>query len=102
MTEVYHRALKYSKHIYETGMPRNDIFFQDRPDILNKVREHYGIEKDVKIILYAPTFRPDGKFTYYDVDLNTIKTNENQKKKRYDKDTKHAFTGSRSADEIAQ
>lgn len=74
MTEVYHRALKYSKHIYETGMPRNDIFFQDRPDILNKVREHYGIEKDVKIILYAPTFRPDGKFTYYDVDLNTIKT----------------------------
>lgn len=73
MTEVYHRALKYSKHIYETGMPRNDIFFQDRPDILNKVREHYGIEKDVKIILYAPTFRPDGKFTYYDVDLVSIK-----------------------------
>ena len=35
-------------------------------------------------------------------DLNTIKTNENQKKKRYDKDTKHAFTGSRSAAEIAQ
>lgn len=74
MTEVYHRALKYDKNIFETGMPRNDIFFQSRPDVKKRVHKQYGIDENKKIILYAPTFRPDGKFTYYDVDLNAIKT----------------------------
>ena len=73
MTEVYHRALKYKKTIFETGMPRNDIFFHSRPDVKKKIRTFYGIEENKRIILYAPTFRPDGKFTYYDVDLNAIK-----------------------------
>lgn len=73
MTEVYHRALKYPQKIYETGMPRNEVFFHSRPDITKKIRENYGVEDDKGVILYAPTFRPDGKFTYYDVDLNAIK-----------------------------
>ena len=74
MTEVYHRALKYPHKIYETGMPRNDIFFHNRPEITKKIRDYYGIDENKRIILYAPTFRPDRKFTYYDVDLNAIKT----------------------------
>lgn len=79
MTDVYHRALKYLKNIYETGMPRNDIFFHSRPDITKKIRENYGIEENKGVILYAPTFRPDGKFTYYDVDLKTIKNSFQEK-----------------------
>lgn len=74
MTAVYHRALKYPRKIYETGMPRNDIFFHSRPDIIKKIHEYYGIDENKKVILYAPTFRSDEKFTYYDVDLDAIKT----------------------------
>lgn len=42
-----------------SGIPRNDVFFSDRPDIRQKVRLRYGIGNHVKIVLYAPTFRLD-------------------------------------------
>ncbi len=74
MSGVYRSAFRYSKKIYETGTPRNDIFFQDRPDIRKKVRGALSIEDDSKLILYTPTFRPGGTFEYYDVDLNYIKS----------------------------
>lgn len=73
MTEVYHRALSYPKKIDEIGMPRNDIFFQERPEIKRKVRQWIHADENAKIILYTPTFRPDFGFTYYDVDLPAIK-----------------------------
>lgn len=73
MTEVYHRALEYPKKIDEIGMPRNDIFFHERPKIAKKVKQWIHIDDKVKMILYTPTFRPDFGFTYYDVDLAAIK-----------------------------
>ncbi len=45
-----------------TGLPRNDIFFRDHPEIVQRVRQHYSISDAAKIILYAPTYR-DGKVT---------------------------------------
>jgi CDP-glycerol glycerophosphotransferase len=39
------------------GMPRNDIFF-NMPDMVKiKVKEHFSLKDDKKIVLYAPTFR---------------------------------------------
>lgn len=73
MTEVYHRALDYPKKIDEVGMPRNDIFFKERPEITRKVKHWIHVDENTKIILYTPTFRPDFGFSYYDVDLSTIK-----------------------------
>ena len=73
MTDVYHRALDYPKKIDEVGMPRNDIFFQKRPQRMTKVKLWIHVDEKVKIILYTPTFRPDFGFTYYDVDLSAIK-----------------------------
>jgi len=73
MTEVYHRGLEYPKKIDEIGMPRNDIFFQKRPEVTEKVKQWINVDKHVKLILYTPTFRPDFSFTYYDVNLSAIK-----------------------------
>lgn len=73
MTEVYHRALGYSKEISLTGTPRTDVFFNKRHDIVEKVRRSFGIPDVNNIILYAPTFRPGGSFEYYDIDLSSIK-----------------------------
>jgi CDP-glycerol glycerophosphotransferase len=39
------------------GMPRNDIFFNDLDIIIKKIRKYYNINSDLKIILYAPTYR---------------------------------------------
>ena len=52
------KAMLYSKgKCISPGMPRNDIFFEDRPWIRKKVFNYAGIDRNEKIVLYAPTFR---------------------------------------------
>lgn len=73
MTEIYHTKCLYPMGIiHEIGTPRNDVFFYDTRSIRRKVCEYYNISDEMKIILYAPTFRSDGRLTYYDVDLEAI------------------------------
>lgn len=73
MTDIIRKKLLYKKDIYEIGTPRNDIFFKKHDDISNKVHEYFKIPECKKIILYAPTFRVDKSFAWYDVDLKKIK-----------------------------
>lgn len=73
MTDIIRNKLLFDKDIYEIGTPRNDIFFHNRADIVEKVRKYYNISEGKKIILYAPTFRVDKSFIWYDVDLKKIK-----------------------------
>jgi len=72
MTNLYRDKFGFKGRIEETGTPRNDIFFQEHPEIREKVCSAYGIDKDKQIILYAPTFRSDGSFKYYDVDADKL------------------------------
>lgn len=72
MTNIYRDKFGFKGRIEETGTPRNDIFFQEHPEIRHKVCSAYGIDKDKQIILYAPTFRSDGSFKYYDVDADKL------------------------------
>ena len=44
------------------GTPRNDILFADE-DKARETRERLGLPSDRKLLLYAPTFRNDGKDT---------------------------------------
>ena len=68
MSGVFRDKFLFKGDLWETGMPRNDIFFHDYPEIVEKVRHEYGIADEAQIILYAPTFRNDRQFTYYDFD----------------------------------
>lgn len=45
------------------GMPRNDIFFNSQSKTYKNhlIREKYGIKGNCKIVLYAPTWRDDGR-----------------------------------------
>ncbi len=53
------------KKIVTTGYPRNDIFFSKDLNLKEKLRSLYNIPVDVQhIILYAPTFREDYKFSF--------------------------------------
>ena len=70
---VYKEAFWDVKNILQFGHPRNDIFFRDNEDIVKKVKKTYGIPKDTKILLYAPTFREDENISCYDIDFETIK-----------------------------
>ena len=60
------------------GLPRMDYYFEDRN--LEKLKEDfcrkYGISKDKKIILYAPTFRDEEKYNNVFDYLDLEKFNE--------------------------
>lgn len=47
-------------HFLNIGMPRNDIFFRTSEEIESvkaKVRNHFHIPAESKVVLYAPTYR---------------------------------------------
>lgn len=58
------------------GHARNDILFslgKEKEKIKEKVRNFYGISSDVKIFLYAPTFRDNGNQSCYFLDYEKIR-----------------------------
>ena len=54
--------------ILEVGMPRNDVFF-DATEMARRnkaVRDLYGIDDEALVVLFAPTWRYDGKVPFPD------------------------------------
>lgn len=61
-TEVFQKCFDFRKEMLEYGYPRNDVLFHNnRADCIAKIKERYGIPKDKKVMLYAPTWR-DNQF----------------------------------------
>lgn len=73
MTNLYRDKFLFKGKIAETGTPRNDIFFSSQPKLRQKICDTYGLEEGKLLILYAPTFRADRKYTYYSIDLKQVK-----------------------------
>ena len=48
---------KYNGKLLPCGYPRNDILFNATSKKCAEIRNRLGVEDDVKILLYAPTFR---------------------------------------------
>lgn len=62
---VIRQAFLYSGEVLDSGLPRNDLFFEPKEKqaaIARRVKERYGIGRDTKVILFAPTFR--GRFEH--------------------------------------
>lgn len=79
MTEIYRKSFWYKGCVYETGTPRNDIFFKNNPSIIHKVYDSLGIDRSKRIILYAPTFRKDNSLRYYNIDYKKFVQVVNEK-----------------------
>lgn len=54
---VYKDAFKYYGKILKIGMPRNEKLIKNDPSEINSVKEKLKIDKNKKLLLYAPTFR---------------------------------------------
>lgn len=67
-TNLIHNSFWYSGDILEKCSPRNDVFYDNtkkEADYKN-VRKLLGVDYNCKLILYAPTFRGNGKdLDYY-------------------------------------
>lgn len=66
--EVWPKGLVYNGECICTGAPRCDVLFGNRSKYKAAFRERYGINNDVKIVMFAPTFRENtlhGKRTVF-------------------------------------
>lgn len=72
-TNMYKRGFKYNGDILEVGSPRNDILINENSEIKNNICQKYRIDKNEKILLYAPTFRKNYDNNPYDIDFNLLK-----------------------------
>ena len=60
--KLFRHAFLYEGEILECGMPRNDFLVRgETVDAARKVRSTYQIDPGCRILLYAPTYRPDGE-----------------------------------------
>lgn len=72
-TNQYKESFWYSGSIWESGLPRSDIFYQKNSEQLTKqVREFFQILPDEHIAIYAPTFRNDTKFSLSQLDYKRL------------------------------
>ncbi|MFP3125344.1 CDP-glycerol glycerophosphotransferase family protein [Ectobacillus funiculus] len=74
-TAIFKRAFQFEKEMIESGYPRNDVLYQkNHSQYIDSLKEQYGLPKDKKVILYAPTWRDDqfyGKGQYkFDLQLD--------------------------------
>ena len=57
-TPILRRAYAIEGEILETGYPRNDVLAGPDRDVLSRqLRRRLGIPEDVRVVLYAPTYR---------------------------------------------
>ena len=67
---MYRTAFRYKGEVIKTGLPRNDCLINHIS--IEEAREKCGLEKGVRVLLYAPTFRDSaagGEFKP-DIDLH--------------------------------
>lgn len=85
LTDIYKRSYWYDGEIFECASARNDIFYKELDkSIIDKVYKFCGLDSTKKIILYAPTYRNDLKYNFFDFDFDKIiKTFEKKYKNNY-------------------
>ncbi|MCD7722712.1 MAG: CDP-glycerol glycerophosphotransferase family protein [Clostridiales bacterium] len=89
-TQVFRETYFANNKIYEFGHARNDILFSNKEKMLaikEKVLKRYRLAKydeegnlqtelnEIKICLYAPTFRDDKSIDFLDIDFDRLRFN---------------------------
>lgn len=70
-TNVVSDALLISKDkFWEIGLPRNDYLINKDEQEIARIKKAIGIEKDKKLLLYAPTFRRENVSVGENLDLD--------------------------------
>lgn len=71
-TEIFRHCFWYKGEIYNSGLPRTDIFFKNPAEHIRNVYQYYNLSNSTKLVLYAPTFRDGGDLSAYDMDYNLL------------------------------
>lgn len=73
-TKLLQEKFWYDGEILESGIPRNDIFFETDKHVQmrEKICKLYGISPECKLILYAPTFRKGHNLDPYRIEWSEV------------------------------
>lgn len=66
-TSIFKHCFWYEGEIASTGTPRNDLLFREDLHLRREIFRQIGIPAEVKIALYAPTFRKGDLLECYDI-----------------------------------
>lgn len=69
-TEIFKKSFWYKGDILECGTPRNDILVNCGLEI-DRIKNKLNI-KGKRVLLYAPTFRKDGKLDVYNINYDKV------------------------------
>lgn len=66
-TGLIRNSFRYKGEILEKGVPRNDLFFNEKEikAIKKRIWNDYNIPENNRIVMYAPTFRANGSADHY-------------------------------------
>jgi CDP-glycerol glycerophosphotransferase len=67
MTNIYKESFWYSGAVLEYGSPRNDILINRKN--WKQIRDRLFLSDDIKIVMYAPTFRDKYSLDNYQIDF---------------------------------
>lgn len=74
-------SLGYKGKVELIGYPRNDILVNQNEEIRKKIRGLLGVNEDVLVVLYAPTYRDNMKNSFEHFNLNFQLIQEKLEKK---------------------
>lgn len=72
MANLIRKYFWYDGEVSKIGLPRNDIIGNPTKEVFEKVYKYFGIDESKKIVVYAPTFRTNGKIDAYKFDYNKV------------------------------
>ncbi len=71
--EIFKRAFWYDGVILQSGTPRCDLFYTNNiEDKRAQIRQGLGLEKDINLLLYAPTFRKGNNLSCYNLNFERL------------------------------
>ena len=67
------KSFRLSERVFvPSGLPRNDVFFENQEEICRKVRKHYNIGENKRMAIFAPTFRRGMKADTFGMDFELV------------------------------
>jgi CDP-glycerol glycerophosphotransferase len=71
-TEIFRRAFWYDGEILPSGTPRIDLLVSRSSESQSRIRQKLGMDEEVHLVLYAPTFREHKAGNPYDINLENL------------------------------
>ena len=65
-------SFDYQGEILKIGMPRNDILINSDANQIMCLKEYLGLNHDVNVLIYAPTFREDINNAPFNIDFGRL------------------------------